>query len=184
MSQQQKRIANQAAGRLQGVPHNVGGMALTASQSRTIFSGPLPHPDILAKYDQVVPGTAARLIETAQKQGEHRMDLEKTVIKGDNFRANRGMVFAFTLALVLIGSGTSCVLLGHDLAGASIIGTSLVSLIAAFLSGSSGRRREREEKARIQASLSQGKNPSAIQADPQSSQLPDHDPSGQTPSPE
>jgi len=89
MSQQQKRIANQAAGRLQGVPHNVGGMALTASQSRTIFSGPLPHPDILAKYDQVVPGTAARLIETAQKQGEHRMDLEKTVIKGDNFRANR-----------------------------------------------------------------------------------------------
>ena len=32
------------------------------------FSGPLPRPEDLAKYDQIVPGAAARIIQMAEKK--------------------------------------------------------------------------------------------------------------------
>lgn len=33
------------------------------------YSGPLPHPETLAKYDQIVPGAAERIITMAEKNG-------------------------------------------------------------------------------------------------------------------
>ncbi|MBI1739603.1 MAG: DUF2335 domain-containing protein [Acidobacteriales bacterium] len=44
------------------------------------FSGPLPHPEDLAKYEQVLPGSADRIIRMAERQAEHRQNLEKTVV--------------------------------------------------------------------------------------------------------
>jgi hypothetical protein len=44
------------------------------------FSGPLPHPEDLAKYEQVLPGSADRIISMAEQQAEHRRNLEKSVI--------------------------------------------------------------------------------------------------------
>lgn len=44
------------------------------------FSGPLPHPEDLAKYEQILPGAADRLIRMAEQQAAHRQNLEKAVI--------------------------------------------------------------------------------------------------------
>ncbi|MFH1760058.1 MAG: DUF2335 domain-containing protein [bacterium] len=43
------------------------------------FSGPIPHPQILQKYNEIVPDAAARIIKMAENQATHRQDLEKTV---------------------------------------------------------------------------------------------------------
>jgi uncharacterized membrane protein len=44
------------------------------------FSGPLPHPEDLAKYEQVLPGAADRIIRMAEQQAAHRQNLERAVI--------------------------------------------------------------------------------------------------------
>ena len=41
------------------------------------FSGPLPPPQILEKYESIVPGSADRIIGMAEKQSEHRRSIEK-----------------------------------------------------------------------------------------------------------
>src|SRR3989338_3375865 len=47
------------------------------------FSGPLPPPEVLRQFDQVVPGAAERIIKMAEQQFAHRTELEKKVIDSD-----------------------------------------------------------------------------------------------------
>jgi uncharacterized membrane protein len=69
------------------------------------FSGPLPHPDILAKFEQVLPGTSARIIKMAETQSEHRQALERCVVEGDTRRSWYGLWTGFVIGMTgLIGS--------------------------------------------------------------------------------
>lgn len=36
------------------------------------FSGPIPHPDLLAQYDQIIPNGADRILLMAEAQSRHR----------------------------------------------------------------------------------------------------------------
>lgn len=53
----------------------------------TSFSGPLPPPEILRRFDEVVPGAAERIIKMAEEQSGHRRELEKKVIESDVSRS-------------------------------------------------------------------------------------------------
>ena len=46
--------------------------AILAAVEISRFSGPLPHPEDLAKYEQVLPGAADRIISMAEQQAAHR----------------------------------------------------------------------------------------------------------------
>lgn len=70
------------------------------------FTGPLPPPEILAKYEQVCNGAASRIISMAERQSTHRQELEKAVISSNISNERLGMIFALviTLALCVIGA--------------------------------------------------------------------------------
>lgn len=51
-----------------------GEVVVHQSQS---FSGPLPSPDALAKYEQVIRGAAERIIAMAERQANHRQTIGK-----------------------------------------------------------------------------------------------------------
>src|SRR6266511_4862554 len=65
-------------------------LKLTASRTET-YSGPLPHPQLLAHYERLVPGSAERMLARFEKQSDHRMYLEKKVIDSDARRADCGV---------------------------------------------------------------------------------------------
>lgn len=44
------------------------------------FAGPLPPPEALERYNQILPGAAERIIVMAESQHAHRLELEKHVI--------------------------------------------------------------------------------------------------------
>jgi uncharacterized membrane protein len=116
-----------------------------------MFSGPLPHPEVLAKFDEVIPGTASKIVDMAHQQGEHRMMLERKVILGESRRANWGLAFAACFAAASLVCGTWLIAKGHDVAGLGVVTADLATSLVAFIKGTSSRRREREQKARIQA---------------------------------
>lgn len=70
------------------------------------FSGPIPHPDIIEKYEQILPGAADRIISMAEKQASHRQDMEKMMIKSEARDGLLGVVFAFLLG---VGCLIACV---------------------------------------------------------------------------
>lgn len=56
---------------------------LQAAVEISRYSGPLPKPEDLAKYEQVLSGSADRIIRMAERQAEHRQKLEKVVVESN-----------------------------------------------------------------------------------------------------
>jgi len=87
------------------------------------LSGPLPHPQVLAGYEQICPGAADRIISMAEKQSDHRQGLEKKVTASNIDNEKMGMYFAFLALLAFLIVGTVLLMCDKELAG-------LITLIA------------------------------------------------------
>ena len=105
------------------------------------WQGPLPPPHELRQYNEIVPGAADRIIEMAEKQSDHRIQMEKTVIGGDSKRSYIGIFAAFILSAMAIGGGIYLIANDHDWAGSILIGLDMIGLASVFIYGASTRRR-------------------------------------------
>jgi uncharacterized membrane protein len=110
------------------------------------FSGPLPPPEILASYEQIVPGSAEQIINVAIKQSDHRMNLETTVVEGDSNRAYLGVIFAFIISLAVLGVSYVLVTAGQVVAGTILGVIDLATLAGVFIYGTNSRKKERTKK--------------------------------------
>ena len=113
------------------------------------YQGPIPPPEMLAEFDRLDPGRAAKLLNLAEDQTRHRMSLEQQVIQSDIRRSWWGLIsaFAITTTTVLVGGGV--VLAGHDVAGTILGGTGLAGVASVFIYGTLSRRQERVEKRKL-----------------------------------
>ena len=68
-------------------------------------SSPLPPPKELTEYEEIMPGITQKFMTAFEKQQEHRMKLEKTVINADISRMKLGQIFAFILGFTAILGG-------------------------------------------------------------------------------
>lgn len=119
--------------------------ALVVRQSQS-FSGPLPPPDVLKKFDEVVPGAAERIIKMAEEQSAHRKDLERKVIESDIARSKWGQALGFFIAIAGLTVSAVIAIYGSSIAGGIIGVGTLASLVGVFMYGSSTRSKERVEK--------------------------------------
>lgn len=66
---------------LSAVPEEKREIIYTAIYSQTsTYSGPLPAPEDLKRYDEVVAGAAERILRMAEENAEHRRQMERRVI--------------------------------------------------------------------------------------------------------
>lgn len=115
---------------------------ITASQSTEIFSGPIPPPEILEAYERVVKGSANRILTMAEEQSKHRKKLEEIVVLGGSRNQAAGMIFAFVLSLVIVGSGAFLIYHDKSLEGFGLILSDLLGLIGVFVYGKSTQLKE------------------------------------------
>ena len=109
------------------------------------FSGPIPHPTILKGYEEVLLGSADRILSMTEKEGEHRRKIETELVKNDNIRSYLGQIAGFTIAIV--GLGGSIYLGINDKVWASgIMGAgTLTGLVTVFVKGDKERRIQSEQ---------------------------------------
>ncbi|MCC7352446.1 MAG: DUF2335 domain-containing protein [Anaerolineae bacterium] len=112
------------------------------------FSGPIPPPEILAQYGQIIPDGADRILKLAEKQAEHRMYLEKTVIESDVRRSDRGLILGFFIVLALGVGGLILVGIGRSAEGLAAMLVPLAGLGALFVHVQNTRRQERLERSK------------------------------------
>lgn len=109
------------------------------------FSGPLPHPEILKKYDEILPGAADRIIKMAEQQAEHRRSIEQQAIKSDIKNSKLGIWFGFIIGISGIIGGVMVAILGRQpLFGGILSFASLASLVGVFIYGTQSRRKEKK----------------------------------------
>lgn len=104
-------------------------------------------PIILAQYDEIDPGRAAKLFDLFEEQSRHRMTLEKKVTDSDISRSWGGLVVGGLLSTVLCIGGIWLISQGHDTAGGTIITATMGGVLIAFVTGRKSQRQERDSKA-------------------------------------
>lgn len=77
---------------------------LLAQQTTVSYSGPIPPPESLEKYDKVVPGSAQTIIDMAVKEQEHRHDIEGKQTKDYKTLMIISSVFSGVVSLAFIGA--------------------------------------------------------------------------------
>jgi len=112
----------------------------------SMWQGPLPPPQQLERFNEIVPGAADRLIRMAEKQQDHRIETEKLVIKSQLTQSGRGQIFG--LVIGLSGMALAAFLGYLDMAGpAAAVGAATVTGLAiAFIHGKAQERGSRKEK--------------------------------------
>jgi len=111
------------------------------------FSGPLPHPDLLAKFNEIIPDGAERIMAMAERQSAHREKQENRVIDGNVRSQTRGSYFGFILSLVAILGGLFLLYQGKNIAGLGAIISSIAPLAAVFFVARRAQENERADKA-------------------------------------
>ena len=100
------------------------------------FSGPLPPPSIMKGYEDIVPGSADRILSMAEN---HRQSMEKKIIDIESRDSLLGILFAFFLGASCIIAAIIIVILVPENSGAisgSILGMAgISSVIATFIKG-------------------------------------------------
>lgn len=112
------------------------------------YSGPLPPPEILEKYERLVPGSAERLFQQFEQQTAHRHTVELRVIKSNTLCQVLGSISALLLSLLALGGGLFLVHEGQSIAGLAALLGALASLVAIFIYGRRDQDHERSSKVR------------------------------------
>lgn len=96
------------------------------------FSGPLPPPDILRAYGEVVNGGADRIVSQWERETQHRHDLENRMADAYIAGMTRAQWMAFAVILVIGAGGLVVVALGHAVVGFAAFFLALAALAASF----------------------------------------------------
>ena len=106
-------------------------------------SGPLPSPDILLRYENITPGFAERIMVMAEKQSQHRRDIERTTCNANARNSTLGIISAAFVVLAIPGI---IVLSGNATAGAWVGGIGLAALAGTFVQGTRIQRRDKQRQ--------------------------------------
>lgn len=118
------------------------------------FSGPIPPPNVLKDYEEVIPGSADRIISMAEMQLHHRMtmessdrELEKTnMMKSFNY-SKTGLVFGGILATVLILGCIYLVSIDKTIEGFAVLSPIVISLITLSVKSTHKKDNDRQHSA-------------------------------------
>lgn len=103
------------------------------------FSGPIPPPSIIKGYEDILPGTAERIVSMAENQAKHRQDMEKIMVSAEARDSLLGVVFAFILGVGCLVASAIIVICVPEKTGAvssAMVGiTGIASIIVGFIKG-------------------------------------------------
>lgn len=113
-----------------------------------VRSGPLPDPQELQLYEQLVPGAAARIIRMGELQQEHRHKLEQSeadknllVAKENADYGKRGQWMAYTITVAAFAIGTFMAMNNQGAFATVLFGTVLLGLVSSFIAGRTGNQK-------------------------------------------
>lgn len=82
----------------------------------------------------------------AEKQSDHRMELEKSTIRRQLNQSGIGQILAFLVSLGCIGASSWLAVEGHDAVAGVIGGTTVVGLVSVFIYGKVAQQKDLKEK--------------------------------------
>jgi len=94
---------------------------------------PLPLASEVAGYENLLPGSADRILTLVEKQSAHRQELEKAEITADSKNSFYALIFAFVFAMSVLISAVILILTDHAEAAALVGVGGIGTVVGAFL---------------------------------------------------
>ncbi|MEK1413593.1 DUF2335 domain-containing protein [Limosilactobacillus fermentum] len=99
-----------------------------------MYSGPIPHPKILAGYQALYPDAAKKIIENGLDESRHRRQLETARQKRRGHLAWASMILLVIACLIFMLGSFYLILKGHKIIGPVFGATSFLALVGSFMS--------------------------------------------------
>lgn len=104
------------------------------------FSGPMPHPKHLREYEEVLPGSAERILSMAERSLEANVELHSAGVKAEISDRKLGMWLGAALfALLIIGAFSALFVTSNAVVPGLFLGTAAVGGVVAFIRGRNGK---------------------------------------------
>ena len=121
-------------------------ISLMSASITATYSSPLPPSSEIEGYNKNIPNGGNRLMTIVEKQADSRLENDRKIVETKMGVEKLGMVFAFIIGIVGIGTGAALVLKGHDVAGGGLFTGTLCSLVFTFVTGKSARSNNNDRK--------------------------------------
>lgn len=97
------------------------------------WSAPLPPPETLEHYNQIVPGMAERILAMTERSVTGKLDIEDKLAIAEIETAKIGLSLAFALTLLAFVASVVFFALGNDIAGGAFLSFPVFMLIRSFI---------------------------------------------------
>lgn len=128
------------------VQEEVAQELLTGGYRSMTYSGPIPHPQLLREFNDVIPDGANRIMIMAESQSEHRRNLETKVVNANNRDSLLGVIFAFIIAIVIVLGAIFLIYKDKNLSGFSLLLGGGGTYFAVFLKSKSKDNKQLQEQ--------------------------------------
>lgn len=112
---------------------------ITAIAVSEQFSGPMPHPKHLREYDEILPGSAERILSMAEKNLDHNIAMNSMALGAEIDDAKRGMLLGAALfAMLILGAFLSLFITDSEIIPGIFLGAAVIGGVGAFIRGRNG----------------------------------------------
>lgn len=132
-------------------------VSIKSIERRQEYSGPIPPPEVFRGYEEVLPGSADRILKMAEKQLEHRIAAETKQLehritsetKLINIEAKLsywGLISGFVIAFVGLSGAVYLGIKDKPIPSSIMSAGTLAGLVSVFVSGRSIIKRESSQE--------------------------------------
>jgi len=111
------------------------GVLLEAHFFSKSHRGPLPPPEDIAAYDNYIPDGANRIMCMAEEALRSQIKIAELSLEAQIKQSGRGQILGLFIAFFCIAVGATVTLLGSEIVGGIITGSTVVSIALAFIKG-------------------------------------------------
>ena len=126
--------------------------SVTFKHETSAFSGPIPPPEFLKGYNEIISAGAERIFSMAEKQLEHQiksdileLELENHRVQEELKQSKLGQIFGFCIGLIGMSAATALAILGREVTAGIFATTTILGLVTVFVLGQKFQQQEIEK---------------------------------------
>ncbi len=109
------------------------------------ISSPIPPPEIMKGYNALMPDAMEKFFALAEKQSNHRQEIEKIEVINQNKRANIGLWAAWSISFLCIIIGAFLIYKDKPISGFTLITSTVISRMFSFIVAKHNRDKDIEK---------------------------------------